>query len=105
MNKIVRSNSSNNNPQPKIQWWAYGIAATLTLVLCLTINYSAFSELGKESAENEKLEQQIQNVTTDNLALQEQIHYLKNDPETIEPQARKFGLKRSKQKVPVSTNK
>ena len=102
MNRIVRKKKSE---QAKPKWWTYGIAAILTLMLCLTINYSAFSELNAESHENQKLEQQINNITTDNLALQEQIHYLKNDPQTVEREVKKFGLKRPNQKVPVQTTK
>jgi cell division protein FtsL len=102
MNRIVRKKKQE---QAKPKWWTYGIAATLTLMLCLTINYSAFSELNAESSENQKLEQQINNITTDNLALQEQIHYLKNDPQTVEREVKKFGLKRPNQKVPVQTTK
>ena len=59
----------------------------------------------KESAENTDLENHIQSITSENLALQEQIHYLKNDPSTVEREARKFGLQRPKEKVPVQTNK
>lgn len=102
MNRIVRK-KKQEPARPK--WWTYGIAATLTLMLCLTINYSAFSELNAESRENQQLEQQINNITTDNLALQEQIHYLKNDPQTVEREVKKFGLKRPNQKVPVQTTK
>ena len=69
--------------------------AVLTLMLCLTINYRAFSELSGESAENRTLEQRIQSVTTNNLSLQEQIHYLKNDPETVARESRKFGFRRA----------
>lgn len=74
-------------------------------MLCLTINFRAFSELNKESAQNLMLENQIQSTTSENLALQEQIHYLKNDPATVEREARKFGLRRPKDKVPVPTNR
>ena len=102
MSRIVRTKKQEH---AKPSWWTYGIAATLTLMLCLTINYSAFSELSKESTENEKLGQRIDNVTTDNLALQEQIHYLKNDPQTIEREVKKFGLKRPNRKVSVPANK
>ena len=87
------------------QWWAFGVALALTLMLCLTINFRAFSELNKESVENSSLENKIQTTTSENLALQEQIHYLKNDPGTVEREARKFGLRRPKDKVSVPTNK
>ena len=105
MKTIVRKDQQNRTNQKKSQWWGIGVAATLTLLLCLTINYRAFSELGKESSENETLEKRIQNVTTENLGLQEKIHYLKNDPETVEREAKKFGFRRPKNKVPVQANK
>ena len=34
------------------KWVPYAAAASLTLMLCLTINYRAFVELNKETAEN-----------------------------------------------------
>lgn len=89
----------------KQQWWAFGVAGALTLMLCLTINFRAFSELSQESAKKSSLENQIQTTTSENLALQEQIHYLKNDPGTVERESRKFGLQRPKNKAPVPTNK
>ncbi len=79
----------------KSQWWAFGVTGTMTLMLCLTINFRAFSELNKEATENSSLDARIQSVTNENLALQEEIHYLKNDSHTVEREARKFGLRRS----------
>ena len=88
------------------KWWAAGIAATLTLMLCLTINYRAFSELSEQAVENEGLDQRIRLVTEENLQIQEHIHYLKNDPSTVERESLKFGLRRPDQKkVSVPTNK
>ena len=101
----ARPGAKNAKGTTTPQWWAFGIAGALTLMLCLTINFRAFSELSKESAENSSLENQIHSVTEDNLALQEQIHYLKNDPGTVEREARKFGFRRPSTKVPVPVNK
>lgn len=104
---LKRSSDKKSNANPRSKWIGIGIVATLTLMLCLTINYRAFSEFSKESSENEMLEQRIQSVTTNNLSLQEQIHYLKNDPDTVAREARKFGFRRpkEKEKVSVPTNK
>ena len=103
---IVRNTKEKGKKgSSKSQWWAAGVVVTLTLLLCLTINYRAFSELNNESTENLELEQEIQSVTTNNLLLQEEIHYLKNDPQTVEREVRKYGLRRPKQKVSVLTNK
>ena len=56
---------------------------------------------------NEKLSTEIENITTDNLNLQEEIYYLQNDSDVIEREARKFGMKRSdrEKKVPVPAAK
>lgn len=103
----LKKRNSDKNSTPRSQWWGIGIVAILTLMLCLTINYRAFSEFSQESAENQQLEQRIGSVTTNNLSLQEQIHYLKNDPDTVAREARKFGLRRPKgsEKVSVPANK
>jgi hypothetical protein len=75
-------------------------------VLCLTVNFRAFSELSREVEQNENLQTQIENITSENLNLQEEIYYLQNDSSVIEREARKFGFKRKeKEKVSVPTNK
>ncbi len=87
------------------EWIGIAVAALLTLMVTLTVNYRAFSEASKESSESRQLQQRIENVTSDNLALQEQIHYLKNDPNTVEREVKKFGFRRPKEKVSVPTAK
>jgi cell division protein FtsB len=82
-------------------WLAFGGAILLSVMLCLTVNFRALSVMNQEMKENSALETQIQAVTSENLALQEEIHYLKNDPDTIEREAKKFGLSRPKNKVSV----
>jgi len=77
--------------------WTFGIAGTTTLLLCLTINFRAFSEWNHASTNNSTLEARIQGITSENLALQEEIHYLKNDSGTVEREALKFGLQRPRQ--------
>lgn len=80
-------------------WLPYVTAISLILMLCLTINHRAYSELAKETREFEELNKKIQNATSENLSMQEEIHYLKTDPITIEREARKYGLSRKKEKV------
>lgn len=92
----VRSGDPKSKSTTTPQWWAFGVAGSLTLMLCLTINFRAFSELSQESAQSLVLENKIQSMTSENLALQEQIHYLKYDPSTVERESRKFGLRRPK---------
>ncbi|MEJ7847794.1 MAG: septum formation initiator family protein [Pyrinomonadaceae bacterium] len=84
------------------QFVGIGVAVLLTVMLVLTVNFRAFSVLNTEAAEAVVLNNKIQAVTGENLAIQEEIHYLKNDSDTIEREARKFGLSRpKKEKIPV----
>ena len=86
-------------------WLAFGVVIAMTVMLCLTINFRALSVLDQEAKENSVLEAQIQSVTSENLSLQEEIHYLKNDSSTIEREAKKFGLARPKDRVPVPADR
>ena len=80
-------------------WLPVAASVTLVLMLVLTVNYRAFSELKKESKVFEELNNKVQQATTDNLSMQEEIYYLKSDPKTIEREARKYGLARPKEQV------
>lgn len=75
----------------------------MVALLCVTINYQAISEYRREEAINRDLNARIDNATSENLSLQEEIHYLKTDAETIEREARKFGLENLKEKVLTPT--
>lgn len=86
-------------------WIGVLVAGVLTLLLCLTINFRAFSELNKESRNNDDLQKQIDAVTRENLTIQEEIHYLKNDPKTVGREVKRFGLTQRRNQVPVPTNK
>lgn len=70
-------------------------------MICVTVNFRAYSELSSESEQNDVLNNKIESLTTENLSLQEEIHYLKNDSDVIEREARKFGLQRREEKVLV----
>ena len=74
-------------------------------MLCLTVNFRAFSELTREVNQNENLQTQIENITSENLNLQEEIYYLHNDSTVIEREAQKFGFQRKEKKVPVPADR
>ena len=80
-------------------WIPIAAAVTLVLMLVLTVNYRAFSELRRETQTFEELNSKVQQATTENLSMQEEIYYLKSDPQTIEREARKYGLARPKEQV------
>ena len=87
------------------RWIPYGATALFALVLCLTINFRAFTELSSEIEQNESLSSEIEKVTSENLNLQEEIYYLQNDSSVIEREAKKFGFQRKEKKVPVPDDK
>ncbi len=71
-------------------------------MLCLTINFRAYTDLSRETRQNEDLNTQIETLTSENLNLQEEIYYLQNDSKVIEREARKFGFKRKENDKKVS---
>ena len=80
------------------------IAASLTLVLTITatVNVRSFMDLRNEENQNQELNQKVQQMNEENLGLQEEIYYLKNDDSTIEREAKKYGLVRPPKQVPES---
>jgi cytoskeletal protein RodZ len=70
------------------KWFPVLTAFMLTGMLVLTINYRAYSELTSEKKEFHELNEKVQQATTENLSLQEEIFYLKTDPKTVERDTR-----------------
>jgi cell division protein FtsB len=100
----TRAKTVRDSERATPQWLVFAVVATLTCMLCLTINYRAFSELQQEMSQNETLTLQTEVLTTENLALQEEIHSLKSDWRAIEREARKIGMSRPNEKILVPTN-
>ena len=99
-----------NNKKPGLnpaisRYAALAIIASIAFMLCLTINYRAFSEMSREVDENQNLNWQIETLTTENLALQEDIHNLKNDSESIRREARRLGIIGGNEQSPVPASK
>ena len=103
MKHVNNKRSSTNTGTPR--YAALAIVASIAFMLCLTINYRAFSEMSREVDENQNLSWQIQNLTNENLALQEEIHNLKNDSESIRREARRLGMIDGREQSPVSADK
>lgn len=79
------------------KWFPAATALTLATLLCLTINFRALSDLNREEAEYQRLNEQIRESMLENVSMQEEIHYLRNDSSTIEKQVKKFGLVRTQE--------
>lgn len=71
----------------------------------VTVNLRAYRQLSREANQNAELNTRIDAITSENLSLQEEIHYLKNDPNMIKREAQKFGFVPRKEKVPVPAGK
>jgi cell division protein FtsB len=59
--------------------------------------------MDQEMTEHQVLSSQIDTLTSENVALQDEIHGLKSDSKMIEREARKLGLSRPNEKVLVPT--
>ena len=74
-------------------WWLSSLIVTsIFVMLCVSINFRAFTEMREEAGQNTRLATQIQSLTDENLALQEEIHALKTNPEIIQREAKRIGV-------------
>ena len=97
----MKSNSASTTTP---QWFVFTVIVSMTFMLCLTVNLRAFSELHGEAGQHQKLSVEVDQLTNENLALQEEIHNLKTDSKAIEREARKFGMSRVGEKILVPAN-
>lgn len=86
------------------QWFAFAIIASMTLMICMAVNLRAYSAMNVEAEQNERLSVNIEQLTNENLAIQEEIHDLKTDARAIEREARKIGMSRPNEKVLVAVD-
>jgi len=88
-----KNRAAERSGNAKRRWVPFVAVCSITLLLCLTINFRAYSEMSREIQENSSLSAGIDNLTDENLELQEEIHNLKSDSRSIEREARKMGLR------------
>jgi cell division protein FtsB len=60
--------------------------------------------MSQETTQFQQLSAEIEQLNNENLAIQEEIHNLKNDPRAIEREARKIGMSRPNEKILVPIN-
>ena len=80
-------------------WLPVAASVTLVLMIIATVNFKAYSGLSREEQQYQELNQKVQQMTEENLGIQEEIYYLKNDSATIEREAKKYGLVRTDKQV------
>lgn len=98
----ARRNGANGRSAPF--WLSCLIVTSIFAMLCVSINFRAFTEAADEAARHTQLSAQIQNLQDENLALQEEIHTLRTDPEAIRREARRLGLYFEPQPISVPVN-
>lgn len=94
MPKKTRLKGAKHTETATPQWVVFAVITSMTFMLCLAINFRAFTEMRAEMQQNNSLSIQLDQLTNENLAIQDEIHNLKTDPRTIEREARKIGLGR-----------
>lgn len=104
MPATIRARSAKRKAKATPQWYAFAVITAISFMLCLAINLRAYSELSQEITQHEQLNLQVEALTTENLAIQQEIHDLKNDKRAIEREARKIGMSRPNEKVLVPAN-
>ncbi len=86
-------------------WWlSFAIVVSIFVMLGVSINFRAFTEMQEEAGQNTRLAAQIQNLMDENLALQEEIHSLKSDPNVILREAKRIGIPLKGENVSVPKN-
>ncbi len=100
----VRGKNVKRTETAMPQWFVFVAIASITMMLCMAINLRAYSEMSAEAEQNQRLSVQLESLTNENLAIQEQVHNLKIDSSFVEQEARKIGLSRPNEKIPVSAN-
>jgi cell division protein FtsB len=86
------------------QWLVFAVVASMTLMLCLAINLRAYAVMTSEAEQNQRLNVEIEQLTSNNLAIQEEVHNLRTDARSIEREAKKIGLNRPFEKVSLPLN-
>ncbi len=100
----TRAKTARRTETTTPQWFVFAIIASITFMLCMAINLRAYTEMSAEIEHNERLSLELERLTNENLAIQEEISNLKTDPRTIEREARKIGMGRPNEKILVPIN-
>jgi cell division protein FtsB len=95
----TRTRVTNRNTKAMPKWFAFVVAAVLSLVICLVVNMRAFSEWNAEVNQNQHLSNEIQQLENQNALLQKEVSNLRSDQATIEREARKIGMGRSDERI------
>jgi len=100
---VGRARAARKAEKVMPRWFVISIPVLLSLLIVLTLNVRAWTNVQHEYQTNQQLNTEIEQLTTQNTSLQEEIHRLQFDPKTIEREARKLRMGRPNDKVFVPT--
>ena len=99
-----RSKNVRRTQSTTPQWFVFAVIASITFMLCMAINFRAYSDMTQETIQFEQLNSEINKLSSENLLIQEDIYSLKTDERAIEREARKIGMSRPNKKILVPVN-
>ena len=73
-------------------WLSVLIVVAITGMLFVSINFRSYTAMRGELRENEQLTEKIENLTDENLQLQDEIHSLKTDRSVVQREAKRLGI-------------
>ncbi len=100
----IRAKTAKRAETTTPQWFVFAAIASITFMLCMAINFRAYSAISAEIEQNQSLSVQLESLANENLAIQEEVHNLKIDSRFVELEARKIGLSRPNEKILVPVN-
>ncbi len=100
---VKRAGAARKQEHFMPQWFVLSIPIALSLLVVLTLNVRAWTNGQNEFQTHDRLGTEIEQLTTENTLLQDEINRLQYDPKTIEREARKLGMGRMNEKVFVPT--
>jgi cell division protein FtsB len=103
-NSRARSRTQFVKREKANSWLGFAIVVALSSMICLTVNLRAYSELSAEIDQHHVLNAEVNQLTTENSALQDEIQQIKTDKAMIEREARRLGMSRPNEKVLVPAN-
>jgi cell division protein FtsB len=110
-NARTRTRPQSAKREKANSWLGFAIVVALSSMICLTVNFRAYGELSAEIQQHQVLNSEVNQLTIENSALQEEIQQIKTDKTVIEREAYRLGMSRpndkvlvNRDKVPVPTN-
>ena len=103
-NSRARSRTQSVKREKANSWLGFAVVVAFSSMICLTINLRAYSELSAEINQHQILNTEVNQLTTENSALQDEIQQIKTDKTMIEREARRLGMSRPNEKVLVPAN-